>query len=85
MSKILKNPIVYLFLIFVFLGYLKQRSRPEAILLLLMFSLWLMNYVVVSIFGGPIPRYFYIYDPFVLYTVLIMFSKSLGLERERVT
>jgi hypothetical protein len=85
MSKILKNPIVYLLLICIFLGYVKRRSRPEAILLLLMFSLWFMNYVVVSIFGGPIPRYFYIYDPFVLYAALIMFSKSLGLEREKLT
>ena len=83
MSKILKNPIVYLLLICMFLGYVKHKSQSETILLLLMFSLWFMNYVVVSIFGGPIPRYFYIYDPFVLYAALIMLSKSLGLEREK--
>ena len=85
MSKILKNPIVYVLLIIIGLGYHGHRKRSEVILLLLMFSLWFMNYVVVSIFGGPIPRYFYIYDPFVLYAALIMFSKSLGLEREKST
>jgi hypothetical protein len=85
MSKILKNPLVHLLLILICVGYFRYQFRPEIFFLLLMLSLWIMNYVVVSIFGGPIPRYFYIYDPLILYAALIMFSKGLGLERKIVT
>jgi 4-amino-4-deoxy-L-arabinose transferase-like glycosyltransferase len=84
MSKIFKNPVVYLLFFVIVLRYLPRRTYAGTSLILLILSLCVMNYVVVSIFNGPIPRYFYIYDPILLYSIVVMFSRCLVDKKERV-
>ena len=85
MSKIFKNPLVYFLFLGIFLRYFPRRTQAESLLILLLFSFIFVNYVAVSIFNGPIPRYFYLYDPLLLYSVIVMFSKCLDQLRERIT
>jgi hypothetical protein len=82
MSKILKNPFVYFLLIPILIRYISRRSEIDNLTVLLIFSFILMNYLVVSVFNGPIPRYFYLYDPLLLYSIIIMWSKCLSMNRE---
>lgn len=82
MSKIIKNPLTYLFFFIIFMRYLPKRTFAGISVVLLIFALSLINYVVVSIFNGPIPRYFYIYDPLLLYSMIVMLSRCLVDQRE---
>ena len=82
MSKIFKNPIVYAMFFAIFIIYFSRRAHPDFLLVLLIFSFSIINYLVVSIFNGPIPRYFYLYDPLLLYSIIIMWSKCLSQEVE---
>jgi 4-amino-4-deoxy-L-arabinose transferase-like glycosyltransferase len=81
MSKIFKNPFVHLIFLFIFMVFFPRRTLTEFLLVLLIFSFVITNYLVVSIFNGPIPRYFYLYDPLLLYSVLIMMSKGVHEDR----
>jgi hypothetical protein len=83
MSKIFKNPLVHILLFIIFIIYFSKRSDIEFLLILLLFSFCIINYLVVSIFNGPIPRYFYLYDPLLLYVITIMFSKCMKGQEEK--
>jgi 4-amino-4-deoxy-L-arabinose transferase-like glycosyltransferase len=78
MSKILKNPMVYAMFFAIFIIYFSRRAHSDFLLILLIFFFGMINYLVVSIFNGPIPRYFYLYDPLLLYSIIIMWSKCLS-------
>jgi 4-amino-4-deoxy-L-arabinose transferase-like glycosyltransferase len=82
MSKILKNPFVYFLLIPIFIRYISRRSEIDYLSVLLIFSFISINYLIVSVFNGPIPRYFYLYDPLLLYSIVIMWSKCLNKNME---
>jgi hypothetical protein len=77
LSKILKNPLVYLLFIPILLGYRSVRTFQHSVLIFLMFSYLLSNYLVVSVFNGPLARYFYLYDPLILYITIILISTTL--------
>lgn len=77
LSKILKNPFVYLLFIPLLLGYRSVRTFRHSVVILLMFSYLLSNYFVVSVFNGPLARYFHLYDPLILYIIVILISTTL--------
>lgn len=85
LSKIVKNPFVYLLFIPLLLSYRSVSTFRHSVVILLMFSYLLSNYFVVSVFNGPLARYFYLYDPLVLYIVVILISTTLlGSAKNRV-
>ena len=75
LSKIVKNPIVYFLFVIVLMGYFSKQSYRHNVIILLMLFFVTANYVVVSIFNGHLARYFYLYDPLVLYIIVLMFSR----------
>jgi hypothetical protein len=84
LSKILKNPLVHFLLIILMLGYFSRRTRVHSFTLYILFCILLLNYVVVSVFNGPLARYFYLYDPLILYIVIIGLSVQFDEEKRNV-
>ncbi len=82
MSKIFKNPIVYLMFLYVLFVFYPKRTLSEFLLILLLFSFVVINYLLVSVFNGPVPRYFYLYDPLALYSFVIMLARCTKSEIE---
>jgi 4-amino-4-deoxy-L-arabinose transferase-like glycosyltransferase len=84
MSKVLKNPITYVLFLSVFFRYFSRRSSTDFLFVSMLISFVVINYFVVSIFNGPIPRYFSLYDPLLLYSMIIAFSRCLDQPKENV-